>query len=82
MTNALRHAACRQVVLRVELRDGELRITLEDDGCGFLRTLAAGHGLRNMEQRARKIEGALSIASAPGAGTRIALTRRLVRVAP
>lgn len=80
MTNALRHAACRHVVLRVELRDGELAIMLEDDGCGFLRTLAAGHGLRNMERRARKIEGALSIASEPGAGTRIALTRRVAGV--
>jgi two-component system NarL family sensor kinase len=64
------------------VRGGELAIVLEDDGCGFLRTAAAaGHGLRNMELRARKIEGDFSIVSEPGAGTRVALTRRVAPAA-
>ncbi|MFN8179190.1 MAG: two-component regulator propeller domain-containing protein [bacterium] len=82
MTNALRHASCRQVTLRAGVRGGELAIALEDDGCGFLRTAAAaGHGLRNMELRARKIEGDFSIVSEPGGGTRVALTRRVAPAA-
>ncbi len=80
MTNALRHAGCREVVLRASLDGERLTLRLEDDGRGFpAATAHAGHGLRNMELRARRADGTLSIASAPGAGTRIALTRRVAR---
>ncbi len=80
MTNALRHAACREVVLRASVDSDRLTLRLEDDGRGFLASAAhGGHGLRNMELRARRADGTLTIASAPGAGTRIALTRRVDR---
>jgi signal transduction histidine kinase len=82
MTNALRHAQCRQVTLRVELLEESFALALEDDGCGFRRTTtAAGHGLRNMEWRANKIEGTIRIASSPGQGTIVALSRPLARTA-
>jgi ligand-binding sensor domain-containing protein/signal transduction histidine kinase len=80
MTNALRHAGCRAVVLRGRVEDGELVLALEDDGRGFPgKTASSGQGLRNMELRARKAGGTISIASTPGAGTRIALTRSVAR---
>lgn len=80
MTNALRHAACREVVLRASVAEDRLTLLLEDDGRGFLAPVAhAGHGLRNMELRARRADGTLTIASEPGAGTRVALTRRVAR---
>ncbi|HET9887324.1 MAG TPA: two-component regulator propeller domain-containing protein [bacterium] len=82
MTNALRHAQCRQVTLKVELLEESFALSLEDDGCGFRRTTtAAGHGLRNMEWRANKIDGTIRIASSPGQGTIVALTRPLARTA-
>ncbi len=80
MTNALRHAACRHVVLRVAAHGDELTLTLEDDGRGFPQaTASVGQGFKNMELRARKVGGTISIASEPGAGTRIAFTRRAIR---
>jgi ligand-binding sensor domain-containing protein/signal transduction histidine kinase len=82
MTNALRHAQCRQVTLKVELLEGSFALSLEDDGCGFRRTTtAAGHGLRNMEWRANKIEGTIRIASRLGEGTIVALTRPFAKTA-
>ncbi len=78
MTNSLRHASCRRVSLHVAVLEDGFTISLEDDGCGFLRTTAAsGQGLRNMEWRAERIEGTIRIASSPGGGTTVALTRRL-----
>jgi signal transduction histidine kinase len=80
MTNALRHAECRSVVLRGRAEGAELVLALEDDGRGFPGTTAtSGQGLRNMELRARKAGGTILIASTPGAGTRIALTRSVAR---
>jgi signal transduction histidine kinase len=78
MTNSLKHSRCRHVTLRVAVLDDAFTIALEDDGCGFVRTTAAsGQGLRNMEWRAQRIAGTIRIASSPGGGTTVALTRRL-----
>jgi len=83
MTNALRHAACTVVTLRASLDGDRLSLVLRDDGRGFVRpTVVAGRGLSNMELRARRLDGTLTIASEPGEGTRVALTRRVVRVEP
>ena len=83
MTNALRHAGCREVVLLAAIDGDTLAFTLEDDGRGFLRpAVMAGHGLKNMELRARRVDGTLTIASEPDAGTRVAITRRVVRTEP
>ncbi len=78
MTNSLRHASCRHVTLRVGVLEESYTVSLEDDGCGFMRsTAASGQGLRNMEWRAQRIDGMIRIASTPGSGTTVALTRRL-----
>jgi signal transduction histidine kinase len=47
-----------------------------DDGAGFEAAAARGHGglgLIGMEERARLVQGKLSIESQPGHGTRIEL---------
>jgi len=77
MNNALRHAGCTHVKLRVRVEDGELEIALEDDGRGFEEPEnGRGHGLKNMRWRARKIDGTIRFASRPGSGSRVTLTRR------
>lgn len=74
LTNVMRHAAAQAV--RISLRhDGDLlTVTVEDDGAGFEpehRSLSpgSGMGLLCMEERARLLDGTLSIESAPGTGT-------------
>ncbi len=73
MSNSVRHAGAQAGKVSLELRDGHVRLVVEDDGTGFepsARQLT-GHGLKNMEARARKIGGSLSVLSEPGRGTRI-----------
>jgi signal transduction histidine kinase/streptogramin lyase len=76
MNNALRHSGGTRVRLGVRLDAREFEIFLADDGRGYARTsVRAGNGLKNMELRARKIDGTIRIASRPGAGSTISLTR-------
>lgn len=77
LQNALRHAQAARVDVRVEVRDGRLRLRVADDGAGFdpadpaLR--ARRLGLTSMEERARALGGRLTIASQPGQGTTVEL---------
>jgi signal transduction histidine kinase len=73
LTNVVKHASASHATLRIERGKGILLLTVMDDGVGFdpSQPRGAGQGLRNMEERARRLGGALCVASAPGRGTRI-----------
>ncbi len=75
--NAVRHAAARRVVVRLDGRGSTLRIEVTDDGVGFDPDdpeLRSRHlGLTSMEERARELGGTLALSSAPGDGTTIML---------
>ncbi len=79
IANIARHAEATRVVVRAHARGGSVVIEISDDGRGFDPSapragLAAGHlGLAAIEERARLAGGQLTIRSAPGAGTVIAL---------
>ena len=73
MSNVLRHARARNVHINAN-RDGEsLKIEIKDDGSGFIPSSSSGHGLQNMRDRARLLNGSLEINSKPGKGTQIVL---------
>ncbi|MFN7778968.1 MAG: sensor histidine kinase, partial [Betaproteobacteria bacterium] len=75
--NALKHS--RAHLVRVEARvegggaDRFLRVRVTDDGRGIGDEGVRGRGLLNMRSRAAKIGAQLSLTSAPGAGTTVAL---------
>jgi signal transduction histidine kinase len=78
LTNVARHAAARQVTMRLGWENACLTLTVQDDGCGFavptpLQSLTAqGHfGLAGMQERAELIGGTLTVESAPGQGTMV-----------
>jgi PAS domain S-box-containing protein len=76
MRNAVRHASSRDIRLRVRIRNGELAMTVADDGCGFDVERArrkGGLGLISMEERARQVNGTLAVISRPGSGTKVEL---------
>ncbi|MFN3964380.1 MAG: sensor histidine kinase [Silanimonas lenta] len=60
LTNALRHGQASRITLRVEAHDGQLHLSVEDDGRGRL-PLAEGNGLRGMRERLAAFGGALRI---------------------
>ncbi|MFJ5986366.1 GAF domain-containing protein [Lentzea sp. NPDC092896] len=69
VTNALRHARATELTLTVEAGDA-LIITMVDNGVGMPPDVARS-GLRNLEQRAVALNGALGVAEEPGGGTRV-----------
>jgi signal transduction histidine kinase len=81
LTNVVRHAAAENVRLTLTAENNVLLLAIQDDGRGFdpyRPTTAAGQrnlGLISMRERAAMAGGALTVNSAPNAGTTL-----LVRV--
>lgn len=80
LANIVRHAGASRVTLRLEAADGNLRLTVEDDGKGFdaVRLLDGpeipiGIGLRSMRDQVRRLLGDFEIDSGPG-GTRLSVS--------
>jgi PAS domain S-box-containing protein len=78
LNNVARHAQAHNVRVEVALREGELRLLIQDDGVGFdveaARERASGGasmGLLSMTERARLLGGQLKVESSPGRGTEI-----------
>lgn len=80
LANAARHAQARTVSVQLVEVDGELTLTVADDGRGFdadvlSHRLAEGHiGLAAQRLRVESAGGTLDIRSAPGAGTTAEIT--------
>ena len=73
VSNSLRHARANSGSVSVRGLKHAVRITIRDDGIGFepRAAIGLGHGLINMEARAKRIGGHLIIDSKPNRGTRI-----------
>lgn len=79
--NALKHAQIPRAQVRLELvGEGQMRVTVSDEGAGFdiCRLLPAGDGggfgLFSIRERIGLLGGRFEIDSAPGRGSRVALT--------
>ena len=84
VTNALRHAHARGIVVTLAASEGTLTAEIRDDGRGFeVRTRQRDAlGLVSMEERAWALGGKLQVLSAPGRGTGVVLTCPLLRRVP
>ncbi len=69
LSNSARHAGASSVVVHVEAAQ-DLTLTVRDNGSGITQT-GRRSGLRNLEQRARKFGGALTVRPAAGGGTEL-----------
>jgi signal transduction histidine kinase len=81
VNNALKYAEPQNVWVTLEREGYRLTVAIQDDGKGFnveeskSRAKARGsHGLANLHERARLIDGATDIVSSPGQGTTIRVT--------
>ncbi|NNF58321.1 MAG: hypothetical protein HKN04_08765 [Rhodothermaceae bacterium] len=84
--NIVKHAQAETVVIRLDIEEQLLTLTIGDDGCGFAlpsgdgaAPLAAdrfhgGNGLGNMQRRATEVGGQLVTETTPGDGTTLRLT--------
>jgi signal transduction histidine kinase len=75
IANAIRHADPAQLAINVEYGDSLVRLTVIDDGRGFLiRGDLLGFGIRGMRKRASEINADFDLVSVPGVGTTIAVS--------
>lgn len=73
--NAILHGKAKHIEISL-LCAYDCEVTVVDDGIGFHPPSlvdANGYGLRNMNERARALQGTLVIQSAPEAGTRVSV---------
>jgi len=74
LSNVVRHAHARRVWITAERRNGQLEVTVTDDGIGFSSEDTAGFGLRNMRDRSRLMGGTLHVERRSPQGTQVILT--------
>jgi len=73
--NVLRHSGAKNVKASAFLnRDNNICIIIEDDGKGFDKgTVKSGNGMRNINNRAKKINGVIETKSSVNEGTSVTL---------
>ena len=79
VVNAIRHGRATQIRIAGECRDGFVRFSVRDDGCGFDPKDApgplAGHfGLQGIRERIEARGGTLALDSSPSHGTKAVVT--------
>jgi two-component system sensor histidine kinase UhpB len=75
LTNVARHAGASAVQLRLQRSDGQVVLTVRDDGRGLAPgALASSQGIRGMRERAMLIGARLTIAGPPDGGTEVRLS--------
>lgn len=70
INNSITHSNCTELFLNAHVSGKTLRMKLEDNGDGFITSEdSLGNGLKNMQNRAKKIGGKLIINSEKDKGT-------------
>ena len=70
--NIVKHAEAKKCIVEIKQVDLTLEIVIQDDGVGFdLNSYKAGYGIKSMTERARKMNGKVTIESNKTEGTQI-----------
>ncbi len=75
LTNVVRHARAMRCELRLQVdggENGQLQLSIHDDGRGIDAESRVGVGLAAMRERAAELGGSCVITSQPGSGTQVA----------
>jgi signal transduction histidine kinase len=75
LTNCVKHAEATRVSVIVRREEDLLSVSVQDNGKGFdaVNLHTQGLGLVGMEERARALQGQLTVSSQPGKGTLVSL---------
>jgi signal transduction histidine kinase len=81
LINIRKHSQAHRAEVKVKSVNGNLEVSIADDGCGFDAIAyyrdgaeAKGHGLAVMRERAQSVGGNLVVLSQPGSGTEVKLS--------
>lgn len=80
ITNVVRHSRATSCTIRLDIQEGEVCVTVSDDGIGLKPEQAntSSNGIAGLRQRLILVDGSLSLSSSPGKGTEATL--RIPRV--
>ncbi|MBA3263456.1 MAG: sensor domain-containing protein [Thermoleophilaceae bacterium] len=81
LANIDKHAQATTATVAVTPRDGDLLVTVTDDGVGGA-ALGDGSGLQGLQDRVGALDGTLAVESTPGKGTQVRATIPLVERVP
>jgi two-component system sensor histidine kinase UhpB len=73
LTNAIRHSEATEVDLSLARENGDLVLSIKDNGRGLPEQVLEGGGLAGMRERAMLIGGQLTLDSQPSAGVEVRL---------
>ena len=74
LTNVARYAKAKKVTVSLQQKEGQLLLTIKDNGVGFDKKIIAAKktlGILGMKERTVMMGGAYEIKSAPGKGTTV-----------
>ena len=74
LNNVWKHASARRVETVVQQRNGQISLSVADDGVGIAAAAAqstSASGLLDLRERVTMLQGALAISGSPGQGTKI-----------
>jgi signal transduction histidine kinase len=73
LTNAAKHSQASEVSIRATAKDGQLRLSISDDGIGGA-VVGKGSGLIGLKDRVEALGGHLDISSPAESGTSLVVT--------
>jgi len=74
INNTMKHAGAKTAIVQISKENGNINVTVEDDGKGFDITIlqkVQGIGWSNIQSRIEYLKGTLDVQSAPGKGTSV-----------
>ncbi|MFE9691857.1 sensor histidine kinase [Micromonospora sp. NPDC005806] len=74
LANVRRHAHARHIAVTLTYGDKEVMLDVYDDGTGFDPAVTTGFGLTGIRERIAHLHGTVTIESAPGEGTALAVS--------
>jgi two-component system, NarL family, sensor histidine kinase UhpB len=74
ISNVIKHSGATHCEVRSTIEDGNIVLTVRDDGRGIAADLHRGQGMSSMKRRAKKMNGQCLVESRPGYGVVISLT--------
>jgi signal transduction histidine kinase len=81
VNNGIRHGGAQHLIISLALRDGFLRLSICDDGCGFAgagpKAATPGMGIRIMRYRARQLGATLEFLRRTEGGMEVRLEMRM-----
>jgi signal transduction histidine kinase len=82
MNNVARHSGASACSVTINTVGEEVRLVVEDNGCGVGASHGRGLGLIAMRERAQSQGGAFAIESPPSGGTRVVVTMQAAAAIP